>query len=101
MHLIEFSCATTTIAYLSILREADLSSVDPELIAAAVNKLDTVGLYWTEMTSQQIVAILTQAMVDTKLSNLTICTDENIDRDLIDQARKKIGILRIQKNLIF
>ena len=77
----------TFISSLSILRDTDLSSVDPALIATAVNKLETAGLYWTELTSHQILAILTQAMVETKLTNLTIYTDENVDRDLVLQAK--------------
>ena len=80
--------------------DTDISTVAPSLLASAINMLNSVGLYWTEITHNQITAILTEACDETKLSSLTIMTDERIDKDLILKASKKLD-LKIQRNLIF
>ena len=90
-----FSGANT---YTLNIGDTDISTVEPILLGSAINKLNSVGLYWTDITKHQITAILTEACDETNLSSLTIMTDERIDKDLIIKASKKID-LKIQRNL--
>ena len=59
------------------IRSNDLTEVDPILLASALNKVNTVNVEYTALTSQQIVAVLNAITVETKLTNLFIKRDND------------------------
>jgi len=52
------------------IRSNNLSSVDPDVLARGVNKLETVDMRDTDLTEQQITRILTQSLLTTNLKEL-------------------------------
>ena len=75
----------------------DLTSVDPSLIACAVNKLSKVSLHMSLLTIEQVEAILTTALVETRLTNLYLSTCVNPNSFLVYEAGRKISSLSIEK----
>ena len=81
----------------------NMSKVDPGLLARAVNRLEEVDMYRTQLTFKQAEAILTQSLVKTSLRKLEFSEDwnsfpdndpEDVDEDLVARARLVIGELR-------
>merc|ERR1712243_361744 len=66
----------------------DVSSLEPELVASAVAKMHSCFLMGTEMTGDQINALLKQILKKTRLKNLKFSWAEGADMDLVNQARE-------------
>jgi len=64
-----------------------MSSLEPELLASAVAKMENCYLMGTEITGDQINALLKQILEKTRLRNLKFSFAEGADMDLINQAR--------------
>jgi Leucine-rich repeat (LRR) protein len=73
----------------------DLSLVDAGLMARSINMIEHVDIYSTDLTRQQVEAILTQSLVGTSLKLLKIDdrTTMQMDTELMVRARQAIGIL--------
>ena len=69
-----------------------LSSVDPDIMAKAVNKLDSVEMYNTDLTQQQITKILSRSLVKTSLDHIAMGNGQGqgFNRELFKQAMKVI-----------
>ena len=81
--------------------ETDLSSVEPGLLARAVNKLEEAELQDTNLSKEQIEAILHLSLEHTSLKRLMIGSwnhgfTETIDQDLQDQAEHVIETVFIE-----
>jgi len=64
-----------------------MSSLEPELVASVVAKMHSCFLMGTEMTGDQINALLKQILEKTRLKNLKFSWAEGVDMDLVNQAR--------------
>ena len=70
----------------------DLSTVDPGLLASAVNRLEEVEMS-TVWSIEQVEAILRQSLVKTSLKKLGMwgsVEDTELDEDLVARARLAI-----------
>ena len=69
-----------------------LSSVDPDIMAKAVNKLDSVEMYNTDLTQQQITKILSRSLVKTSLDHIAMGNGQGqgFNMELFKQAMKFI-----------
>jgi len=67
---------------------ADLSSVDPELLAQAVTQLEEVWLQRTSLTPQQVTAICTAMTGNSQLKTLDLSGNNlsSVDADILAQA---------------
>ena len=81
----------------------NMSTVDPGLLARAVNRLEEVDMFRTQLTFQQAEAVLTQSLVKTSLGKLEFSEDwnsfpdkdpEDVDEELVARTRMVIGELR-------
>ena len=70
----------------------NMSTVDPGLLASAVNGLKEVVMFGTELTVQQAEAILTQSLVKTSVRSLRMGVHRvpGLDEDLVGRARLAI-----------
>ena len=75
----------------------NLSSVDPDVMAKAVNKMETVEIKNSHLTSLQMNRILSQSLVNTRLSKLWLeaGAGENVDASLQKEANQVIPTLVI------
>ena len=71
-----------------VLSSNDLSTVEPGLLAVAINKLKNVDMNDSKLTSQQVNMILTQSQVQTSLDSLHIYSVPSVDSDIITQTRR-------------
>jgi len=71
----------------------DLSSVEPGLLATAVNRLEDVDLRFTELSTEQMNNILSHVKGDTKLKELWLRGNNaaDIENGLVRIAREKLG----------
>ena len=76
----------------------DLTSVDPSLIACAVNKLSKAFLPKSLLTIKQADAILSKSLVETRLTNLSLYTYDCLNPFLVYKAGRKIIGLIIEEN---
>ena len=77
------------------IRIADFSLENPDLMAKVVNKLETVEMRSSNLTSQQIVKILKQGLISTKLKELSLernpgVTGSDEADELYNKAKKVI-----------
>merc|ERR1711867_200503 len=79
------------------LKNKNVSGVDAELLARAVIKLETLEFSNTQLTQQQIVAILTAVSDSRKITNLDISFNDmsGIDKKLLAKAVTKMKKLNI------
>ena len=79
------------------LKNKNVSGVDAELLARAVIKLETLEFSNTQLTQQQIVAILTAVSDGRKMTKLDISFNDmsGIDKKLLAKAVTKIKKLNI------
>ena len=81
----------------------NLSSVDPGLLARAVNRLEEVKMSVTYLTTSQVEAVLRQSLVQTSLRKLKLELDSKdnseLDEGLEARARLAIGYLHIYDSL--
>ena len=70
----------------------NLSLVDADILAKAVNKLESVEMYNTDLTGQQITEVLSRSLVTTSLSHIAMGSGQGqgFDRELLKQAKKVI-----------
>jgi len=77
----------------------NLSTVQPDTLATAVNLLETVDMRSTQLTPQQITAVLAQALHGTVLQSLSLSYRERhghgLEPQVLEQARQKIKYLYI------
>merc|ERR1712129_629216 len=64
----------------------NLSSVDPDVLARVVNKLETVDMQGTDLTEQQMTRILTKSLLTTNLKELYMEGNGQVDEELCRQA---------------
>jgi len=64
-----------------------MESLEPELLASAVTKLERCFLLGTEMTGEQINTLLKQVLEQTSLKSLKFSWAEGADENLVRQAR--------------
>ena len=67
-----------------------LSSVDPDVLARVVNRLEKVEMWDAQLTGQQLTSILTQSIVKTNLKQLNLAGNSTVDQKLVKQATKVI-----------
>ena len=80
------------------LSDNDLSKIDPDMLAKAVNKLEEVVMNDSQLTLKQIEAILTESLVGTSLNSLATTHPEGaLDLELIGKARMVIKCISISK----
>ena len=72
-----------------------LSTVDPSLLASAVNRLEKVKILGGQLTVEQVAAILTRSLLETSLRRLEMWQDwrDWQDQDLVARARLAIGYI--------
>jgi len=73
----------------------NFSTVDPEVMARVLNKLEYVGLSHTGLTEQQMARILSQSLVTTNLKELLLKGNETCERELFHKAQLVIPNLAI------
>jgi len=73
----------------------DLSSVDPDVLARVVSKLETADISNTFLTEQQMDRILTKSILHTNLKELDMRHNGIVDLELRSQAEQVIQNLRI------
>ena len=72
----------------------DVFSVEPELLARAVNSLESVAMFFTNVSKRQAEEILSQSLVNTSLKKLWIKrVSGGLKADLVTRARKSISHL--------
>ena len=71
--------------------DTDLSVLDPQIFSNAMTRVETLGLYWTELTKEQLTALLSKVLEGSILSNINIFTDVVVDKDLSRLVAEKIG----------
>ena len=91
--------ALHTSSQLKILRIGgnNLSSVDPDVLARGVNKLETVDMRETKLTKEQKTKILTQSLLTTNLKELTMWGTGGVEEGLRTQAEEVIEELDIDQ----
>lgn len=72
-----------------------MSSLEPELIASAVTKMERCFLMATEMTGDQINTLLKQILEQTSLKSLRFSWAEGGDEDLVKQAKGVVEYLDV------
>merc|ERR550519_2482187 len=79
------------------LSDNDLSPVDPDDLANVVNNIEEVHLDDTDLSTDQITALLTRAQANTKLDKLSILGNRiyQVDLTIITRAKEIIGELDI------
>ena len=76
----------------------DVSSVEPGLLARAVNSLKSVAMFGANVSKQQAEEILSQSLVNTSLKKLWIRrVNGGLNTKLVTQARSAIDCLCIQR----
>ena len=73
----------------------NLSSVDPDVLARGVNKLETVHIDSTKLTEEQKTRILTQSLLTTNLKELYMWGNGGVEEGLRTQAKEAIIALYI------
>merc|ERR550519_1913733 len=88
------NCSKLSILDLS---DNDLSAVDPDDLANVVNSIEEVHLDDTDLSTDQITALLTRAQANTKLEKLSILGNRisQVDLAIITRPKKIIGELDI------
>merc|ERR550519_329827 len=73
--------------------EIDLSSVDPDVLATAVSKVENVGLNLADLTTAQISSILTRVQEKSNLKrlNLELNRTTDVNTNLVRRARETLG----------
>ena len=71
----------------------NLSSVDSEVFAKVINKMEDVNLVKTSLSSEQVTQILRQSLKQTKLRRLIMNKVDNIDEEIIVLAKEKYVLL--------
>jgi uncharacterized protein YjbI with pentapeptide repeats len=75
---------------------ANVSSVDPDLLARTVNRLEEVNMFETDPTGGQMEAILTSSLEGSSLKKLRISNAGRVaNRELTSRARLAIGDVQI------
>jgi len=71
----------------------DLSSVDPAVLARAVNRLEVADLRDTKLSTEQMTSILSHVQEDAKLKKLWLQGNkaEDIEIGVVTNAREKLG----------
>ena len=66
--------------------------VDADILAKAVNKLESVEMYNTDLTGQQINKVLSRSVVTTSLGHIAMGSGQGqgFDKELLKQAKKVI-----------
>merc|ERR550519_1328518 len=79
------------------LSDNDLSAVDPDDLANVVNNIEEVHLEDTDLSTDQITAVLTRAQANTKLEKLAILGNRisEVELAIITRAKEIIGELDI------
>jgi len=92
-----------------ILKGVDLSAVDKDILAAGVNKLESVNLYETQLDEEQVTSLLTEAGRKTNLRFLSL--DSNtidgdpflhrvpgvaVDKEIVRLAKMNIHALNLK-----
>merc|ERR1719319_409681 len=72
------------------IRSNNLSSVDPDVLARVVNKLETVDITITHLTEQQKIRILTRSLLTTNLKELYMWGNGGVEEGLGAQAEQFI-----------
>ena len=87
---------TTNLETLKV-KNNDLSTVDPDTLARAVNNVKDVDLIDTKMTVQQVNCLLNQAARQTKLTSLVLNEYHvrHVNKHTLKQAKENIGDLNI------
>ena len=74
----------------------DVSSVKPGLLAKAVNSMEYVAMFCTNVSKRQAEDILSQSLVNTSLKKLWIRrVNGGLNTELVTQARSAIDHLCI------
>ena len=74
----------------------NLSLVEPELLARAVNRLVDVDIRHTLLTKEQVEAILSHSLVQTSLKTLVLGrVSGTVEQDLVDRAQHVISELSL------
>ena len=81
----------------------NLSSVDPDVMAKALNKMESVEVKNSKLTSLQMNRMLSQSLVNTRLRTLWMeaGAGEDVDAALHNQAGKVISKLVITQTNVF
>ena len=84
-----------------VISDNDLSTVDPRLLAKAVNQLDFVNLDSTLLTGPQVEAILAQSLQKTSLKTLQMSNKFSLryyqlDEELVTKARQVIANIEMR-----
>ena len=74
-----------------------LSTTQTDIIAKAVNKLDSVEMYNTDLTQQQITKIPSRSLVKTSLDHIAMGNGQGqgFNREVFKQAKKVIRQLYV------
>ena len=80
----------------------DLSSVEPTLLARAVTQLETVELWNTQLTTQQLEAILTAISRGTKLKSLNLSANRlhSLAPELLARAASRLETVKLVGGLV-
>jgi len=79
----------------------DLSSVDPDLLAEAINKLESVTMNRTCVTSDQVTNILVQSLETTSLTELNIAWRKaGVSEEIVFEAAQKYAIKDQSTNMV-
>jgi len=71
--------------------DTNLSSIDPHIFASAMSRVDTLGLYWTDLTREQLTSLLFKVVEGCRLTSINIFTDVTVDKNLAEQVTERIG----------
>jgi len=84
------------------LSRINLSEVDPELLAVAVNGVERVNLYQTSLSNQQLDALFTGIIQGSKLRKLLIgdLGMEAVDPELLSRAVNKLQYVSLYWSLL-
>ena len=83
-----------------VLSDNDLSKVKPDLLAKAVNRLEEVDMTNSQLTLEQVEAILKQSLVSTYLKSIFMTEPfegKSLDEQIIEKARTVIKGVYIHK----
>jgi hypothetical protein len=77
----------------------DFSMVDASLLARASNKLESLDLHDTQLTTDQVELILAHSLVETSLQRLRVSSRDfyRVDDGLAEQASHVIGQMELDE----
>ena len=74
-----------------------LTSINPTLLAVALNSLEEVVLYFTFLNKEQARAVLNRSLVETQLKRLKFGPVGEVGVELVEKARKVIPVVHFLK----